>query len=474
MARFDLPSLEEGQLKSWEEKGVLRRALDRQDNPAGDFVFFEGPPTANGKPGIHHLLSRAFKDVILRFRSMQGYRIDRKAGWDTHGLPVELEVEKQLGFTKKQDIEEYGIAEFNAKCQESVWKYLDLWRKSTRRVGFWIDLEDPYITYDNGYVETLWWILKEIDQKGLLYEGHRVTPHCPRCVTSLSSHELAQGYKDTEDPSVFVKLELRDDPGRHLLIWTTTPWTLPANVAVAVGADITYAEVRLPGVEGTLILAKERLTELGEEAELVAEMPGSELAGTGYRPLFATLPQDDPAAGGAYQAYEADFVSTEEGTGIVHVAPAYGEDDAELGRRFGLPTLHTVDATGTVTAEVPGQGKFFKDADAEISADLESRGLMYRSGRYEHTYPFCWRCGTPLLYYAKGTWYIRMSELRDRLQENNREINWVPSHIQEGRFGEWLREVKDWALSRERFWGTPLPVWSCDGCGLNQTLGGLD
>ncbi len=473
MAKFHLPSLEEEQLNKWEANNVFKRILARKKNPRGDFVFFEGPPTANGKPGIHHLLARAYKDVILRFRTMQGYRIDRKAGWDTHGLPVELEVEKQLGFTKKQDIEQYGIAAFNAKCRESVWKYLDLWQKSTKRIAFWVDLDHPYVTYENDYVESLWWILKEVDKKGLLYQGYRVTPHCPRCVTSLSSHELAQGYKDTEDPSVYVKFQVSEKEKKYFLVWTTTPWTLPANVALAVGPAVRYVEAKMKETGDTFVLARERLAVLDGEYEVMKEMSGADLVGMRYAPLYQTMTYDDKRAANAYGVYAADFVSTGDGTGIVHIAPAFGEDDAALGSEKNLPTLLTVDNTGMMTADVPGKGKFFKKADADISADLASRGLLYKSETYMHSYPFCWRCGTPLLYYAKSSWYIAMSKLRESLRKHNQAINWVPAHIKEGRFGEWLKDVKDWALSRERYWGTPLPVWQCGSCKEKTVIGSL-
>ncbi|MBU1028989.1 class I tRNA ligase family protein, partial [Patescibacteria group bacterium] len=452
----------------------LERNQRPADNPRGNFVFYEGPPTANGKPGIHHILARSFKDAIVRYRTMRGYRVDRKAGWDTHGLPVELEVEKQLGFTKKQQIEEYGVAAFNRQCRESVWKYLDLWQDITRRIGFWVDLDDPYITYQNDYIESLWWILKEVhgkelDGQPMLYEGHRVTPHCPRCDTSLSSHELAQGYKDVEDPSVYVKLRLMTDPEQSFLVWTTTPWTLPANVAIAVGNDITYTTVKLGSGE-KLILAKDRLEVLDEEYIIESEVKGVELIGRQYEPLYRLVVDDEKA----YRVYAANFVSTAEGTGIVHIAPAYGEDDALLGNEHGLPVAHSVNQTATVTADVPGQGKFFKEADDDIKADLHDRQLLYKEGLYTHSYPFCWRCSTPLLYFAKKSWYIRMSKLREELLANNEQINWVPEHIKQGRFGEWLREVKDWALSRERYWGTPLPVWKCTQCAKQRVIGGVE
>ncbi len=477
MTKFHLPSIEKSRLQEWEDKRVLQQILERnqrpEDNPRGSFVFYEGPPTANGKPGIHHILARSFKDCIVRHRTMQGYRVDRKAGWDTHGLPVELEVEKQLGFTKKQDIEEYGVAPFNRKCSESVWKYLDMWQDITRRIGFWVDLDDPYITYKNEYVESLWWILKdissrEVDGQPLLYEGHRVTPHCPRCDTSLSSHELAQGYKDVDDPSVYVKMKFVNDDSSAFLVWTTTPWTLPANTALAVGENVDYVVAKLVSGE-RLVLARALLGVLEDEYEVESEMKGSELVGQSYVPLFRAPEAND----NSYKVYAADFVSTEDGTGIVHIAPAYGEDDALLGNEHNLPVAQSVNQTATVIADVPGKGDFFKDADPKIAADLNERGLLYKEGTYNHSYPFCWRCSTPLLYFAKKSWYIRMSKLRDELMKNNDNINWVPSHIKDGRFGEWLREVKDWALSRERYWGTPLPVWKCTECDEQRVIGGL-
>ncbi len=485
MAKFHLPTIEEEQLAKWDERKVLKQVFERsKDGSRKPFVFFEGPPTANGKPGIHHLLARSFKDVLLRFKTMQGYRIDRKAGWDTHGLPVELEVEKQLGFTKKQDIEQFGISAFNAKCRESVWKYLDLWQKSTRRVAFWVDMENPYITYKNDFVESLWSIFKEIDKKRLLYKGYRVTPHCPRCVTSLSSHELAQGYKNTEDPSVFVKFPAAGRKNTFYLVWTTTPWTLSANVALAVGPKVVYVEAKMKETGEVLILAEERLSVLDGAFDIVkkgsweSDLFSGTLTddfGRGYEPLYGqAMPENEQYKNHAYRIYPADFVSTGDGTGIVHIAPAFGEDDATLGRKASLPTLLTVDTTGMVTSDSPGKGKFFKKADEEVKADLTARGLLYKSGTIVHSYPFCWRCDTPVLYYAKSSWYVRMSSLRDQLIANNNQINWVPSHIKDGRFGEWLKDVKDWAISRERYWGTPLPVWQCESCEKTRVIGGFD
>ena len=480
MAKFNLPLIEKSELENWKEKRILQQILERNrkpaENPRGKFVFYEGPPTANGRPGTHHVLARAFKDAVVRYRTMRGYCIDRKAGWDTHGLPVELEVEKQLGFTKKQQIEEYGVAAFNRKCRESVWKYLDLWQDITRRIGFWVDMDDPYITYKNDYVESLWWILKEISSQEIegqpmLFEGYRTTPHCPRCVTSLSSHELAQGYKDVEDLSVFVKFAVKGQPGLFFLAWTTTPWTLPANLALAVRSDIEYVEVKLEGSDERFILAKALLGVLLSGHEIVSEKKGSDLVGLEYEPLYDIAPADSRSK--VYRVYTADFVSMEDGTGIVHIAPAYGDDDAELGREYGLPPVLSVDAVGIMADGLPGGGKSFKESDDDVRADLVSRGLLYKEEKYLHSYPFCWRCGTPLMYLAKRSWYIRMSKLREELAANNQQINWVPSHIKDGRFGEWLREAKDWALSRERYWGTPLPVWKCTACNKTRVIGGL-
>lgn len=475
MAKFHLPTLEEEQLKRWEEHKVFEKLVNRKENPRGNFVFFEGPPTANNKPGIHHQLTRAYKDAIPRFRTMQGYHVDRKAGWDTHGLPVELEVEKTLGFTKKQDIEAYGIAKFNAKCRENVWTYLDQWEKITTRIGFWLDLKNPYVTYKNDYVESLWWILKEIDKSGRLYQGYRVTPHCPRCVTSLSSHELALGYKDVEDPSVFVKFAIDAGRKEYFLVWTTTPWTLPANIALAVGAEIVYVKAKMKESGETLVLAKDRLSVLDGEYETFEEVKGADLKHWSYAPLYQTLANaGEQELLNNYKVYTADFVSTTDGTGIVHIAPAFGEDDGRLGKQENLTTLITVDSTGAVTADVPGKGKFFKKADDDIRADLDARGLLYKSSTYLHSYPFCWRCGTPILYYAKSSWYIRMNDLRETMVAMNKRINWTPEHIREGRFGEWLKDVKDWALSRERYWGTPLPVWKCGSCEEKIVIGSLE
>ncbi len=445
-------------LEFWKKQDIFKKSIKwREDKP--HFVFFEGPPTANGLPGIHHCLSRIYKDTVCRYKTQTGYRVDRKAGWDTHGLPVELGIEKKLGLSGKDQIEDYGIEAFVKQCKESVFEIEKAWEKLTDRIAFWLDLENRYMTLTNDYIETLWYILKETHKKGLLYEGYKVVPYCPRCGTTLSSHEVAQGYKeDTKDPSITVKLELVDDPGTYLLVWTTTPWTLPANVAVAVKADATYVIVK-QGDE-KLVMVKNLLEKLmeGKEYEVLYEVPGSQLERKKYKPLFSFLPPEKPA----HYVTVADYVGLEDGTGIVHIAPAFGADDMDVAREYDLPVLVTVDQSGKFIKPITDwAGVFVKDADPDIIVDIKKRGLLFKSGKIFHTYPFCWRCDSPLLYYAKPSWYIAMSKLRDNLIKNNSEVNWYPNHIKEGRFGDWLREIKDWAISRERYWGTPLPIWRC-------------
>lgn len=477
MSRPNFPKREEEILSFWEKEKIFEQSL-KKDAPKGSFVFFEGPPTANGKPGIHHIESRAFKDCIPRFRRMQGYAVDRKAGWDTHGLPVELEVEKQLGFSGKKDIEAFGIGAFNAQCKKSVWKYLEDWNAITKRIGFWLDLEHPYITFDPAYVESLWWIVKQIWDKGLLYKDYKVVPYCPRCGTALSSHELAQGYKDVVDRAVYIKFKVLNDEmtPTYLVAWTTTPWTLPSNVALAVGADIAYVKVKAN--EEFLWVAKARVEEAtGGNYDIVEETTGAELVGLTYEPLYPFV--RDALKGSvsetAWTVVPADFVSTSDGSGIVHTAVMYGADDFELGTKVGLPKYHLVGLDGRFTTEAGTfAGMFVKDADAPIIADLEARGLLLSSGNVTHAYPFCWRCKTALIYYAKDSWYIRMSALREELILQNEQIHWEPAHIKEGRFGEWLREVKDWAFSRERYWGTPMPIWECQECGDFRCIGSFD
>ncbi len=469
---------EEEILAFWQENKIFEKSLEK--NKAGnwlfgkkEFVFYEGPPTANGKPGIHHLEARAFKDAIPRYKTMQGFYVRRKGGWDTHGLPVELQVEKQLGLKSKKEIEEYGIAAFNKKCKESVWEYKDIWEKFTKRIGYWIDLENPYITYDNSYIESVWNILKEVDKKNLLYKDYKVVPWCPRCGTALSSHELAQGYETVKDLSITVEFKLKDSPNTSVLAWTTTPWTLPGNVALAVGQNIDYVEIEKKD-EGVgdlvrFILAKDRLESVfgSDEYKIIKEMKGKDLVGLNYEPLYDFLKNNFEQEGQesfqkAYKVYAADFVNTEDGTGIVHTAVMYGQDDFVLGTKIGLPKYHLVDESGHFISGTDFlEGKFVKDEETtvEIIKDLAHRNLLFKKEKYEHSYPHCWRCKTALIYYARDSWYIKMSSLREELVEQNKNINWEPSHIKEGRFGEWLREIKDWAISRERYWGTPLPVW---------------
>jgi len=470
------PALEERVLARWREEDVFARSLEaRADAPV--WSFYEGPPTANGRPGSHHVLARVFKDVYPRYKTMCGYRVPRKAGWDCHGLPVELEVEKQLGISSKQEIEEFGIAEFNRRCRESVFEYVEDWNKLTERIGFWIDLDDPYVTLDDDYIESVWWSLKKLWDEDRLYEGHKVVPYCPRCGTALSSHEVAQGYEDVKDPSIYVRFPLLggdgSEAGESLLVWTTTPWTLPGNVAVAVAPDVTYVRARVGGE--TVILAEPLVEKvLGEEAEALDRFPGTDLVGRAYRgPVFA-LSDGGPA--NAFRVLAGDFVTTEDGTGLVHIAPAFGEDDYAVAAANGVfdPTdaatlYNPVGLDGKFTAQVTGfEGQFVKDAATTkaLIADLEARDLLFREQVYEHSYPHCWRCGTPLLYYAKSSWYIATSQARDQLLANNEEIGWHPEHIKHGRFGKWLENNVDWALSRDRYWGTPLPIWECtaDGC----------
>jgi isoleucyl-tRNA synthetase len=464
------PALEERVLERWRERDVFHRSLANREG-AEVWSFYEGPPTANGRPGAHHVLSRVFKDIYPRYRTMCGYQVPRKGGWDCHGLPVELEVERELGISSKQEIEEYGIAEFNARCRESVFRYVEEWDRLTERIGFWIDLDDAYRTLDNDYIESVWWSLRRIWDDSRLYEGHKVVPYCPRCGTALSSHEVALGYEDVEDPSVYVKLPLREvtpsneipesplEPGDQLLVWTTTPWTLISNAAVAVGPEIEYARARLDSE--TFVLARDLVEKvLGEEAEVIAHFPGSALAGVSYEPPFSFITDYGPRG---HTVLEADFVTTDEGTGLVHTAIAFGEDDFRLGERYGITLQNPVTLEGTFDERITDfAGRGVKEADPDIVAALERGGRLLRAETYLHAYPHCWRCGTPLLYYAKSSWYIATSELKDRLLASNEQVNWYPEHIKHGRFGKWLENNVDWALSRDRYWGTPLPIWECE------------
>lgn len=453
------PDMEERILRLWQERDIFQRSMqERAGGP--EYVFFEGPPTSNGRPGIHHVLSRAFKDIFPRYKTMQGYYVQRRGGWDTHGLPVEIEVEKRLGLSGKQQIEEFGVAEFNRLCRAAALEIIGEWEKFTDRMAFWVDLPTAYVTFRNEYIESLWWILKQLWDKQLLYQGYKVVPYCPRCGTPLSSHELSLGYKEgTVDPSVYVKFAVKGQPGTYLLAWTTTPWTLPGNVALAVGADLDYVQAR--DRSGDLLYLATDLAEhvLAPGYTVLARLKGRDLLGLHYEPLYRFYPVEQDYA----YVVAADFVSTEDGTGIVHIAPAFGADDMEVGRRHGLPLIMTVDAAGAFKPEVtPWAGVFVKEADPAITRELDNRGLLYKAGTYEHTYPFCWRCDTPLLYYAKETWYIRTSQVKDDLVRLNQEINWYPEHIRDGRFGNWLENNVDWALGRDRYWGTPIPIWKSD------------
>ena len=571
--QLNLPEREEKILEFWEHNKIFEKSL-KKTAKGKPYVFYEGPPTANAAPGIHHLESRSFKDVIPRYKTMAGFFVPRKAGWDTHGLPVEIQVEKALGLKTKKDIEKYGVAQFNEKCRESVWQFKEEWEKSTKRLGFWLDLENPYITYETKYIESLWRIIKEIWKKKLLYQDFKVVPWCPRCETGLSSHEVGQGYKKIREDSIFVKLKLKNKKGEYLLIWTTTPWTLPANVAIAVNPKIEYTKYKIPnhkqitnpdfasatrsgkiedprfvsrGARGTnrdkSQISKSEVQideyeyvwsatvpphETGEVIEVVERISGKSLLGTEYEPLFKVLNEYSLGSEPEYKIIAGDFVSTEEGTGMVHLAPAFGDDDmraiksyyrrperlkpddsvhlgsegtqrkdsspaAQNDDRLNYPILHTLNENGTIKKGIAGAGKFAKEADKDIVAELKKRGLFHAVKPYEHDYPHCWRCQTPLLYFAKNAWWIRMTALKEKLLKNNSKINWIPEHIREGRFGEFLREVRDWAFSRERFWGTPLPIWQCqigksqipnpkpqiknykqNGCGNYSVVGSLE
>ncbi|MEX2228608.1 MAG: isoleucine--tRNA ligase [Dehalococcoidia bacterium] len=508
-SRVSFPRQEEGILDLWRARDVFHRSVT--ERPADRiFTFYEGPPTANGNPGIHHVLARVFKDLIPRYRTMRGDRVPRKGGWDTHGLPVELEVEKQLGFSSKREIEAYGVEEFNRRCRESVFRYVAEWERMTERIGFWIDTEDAYVTYHPDYIESAWWIFKRLWDNGLMFREFRVTPHCPRCETSLSSHEIAQGYEDdTPDPGVTLRfrlpaggvirdsaraaLRLADGVPTSLLAWTTTPWTLSGNTALAVSPEATYALVEREddhlGRERVVVAQALVGASVGDGGNVVATFPGTTLLGIEYEPLYEasawegveTLAFVDgrtqrlkalDALPGRRVVASAE-VTTDEGTGILHVAPAFGEVDYELGKREGLRFLQPVRLDGTMIGG-PGDGIFAKDADALISRDLRERGLLFKSETIRHTYPFCWRCHAPVLYYAKPSWYIRTTAVAQQLIEHNQQIHWVPDHVRNGRFGEWLAGNVDWAVSRERYWGTPLPLWVCEHCGNVTCVGSFD
>ncbi len=495
------PKLEEEVLRFWKENDIFRKSVEQR--PAErQFTFYEGPPYANASPGIHHVLARVFKDVIVRYTTMRGYRVPRKAGWDTHGLPAEVEVEKELGIKSKAEIEErIGIAEFNRRCRENVTRYIQEFNALTERIAFWLDLENAYMTFRNEYIESCWWIVKQLWDKELLYLDYRSVPHCPRCGTTLSDHEVAQGYREnTPDPSVYVKFRVAatralrdvlasDDSPAYLLAWTTTPWTLPGNTALAVDPEADYAVAELDGEYLVLASALAEQT-LGPGQHVIGTLKGRDLVDLKYEALYdptlwgVEAKWFDPSQNGllvsvdgatsverAYTVLGADFVSMADGTGIVHIAPAFGAEDFELGKERGLLFVQPVDLRGLLPDGSPWPGQFVKDADAGIIEELASRGLVLKSGTIRHTYPFCWRCGTPLLYYAKPSWYIRTTARQEQLIAGNEQINWYPEHIKRGRFGDWLRNNVDWAFSRERYWGTPLPAWQCQDCGTYDVIG---
>lgn len=465
--KINYHELETEVLKFWDERKIFAQSISSREGGAS-FTFYEGPPTANGKPGIHHVMARMLKDLICRYKTMQGFQVRRKAGWDTHGLPVEIEVEKMLGFKHKDDIVRYGVAKFNEECRKSVWKYKTEWEELTRTMGYWVDLDHPYITFENNYIESIWWALKQYFDKEMIYKGYKIQPYCPRCETPLSSHEVSLGYKDVKDPSVYVKLKVRGEENTYFLVWTTTPWTLISNVALAVHPEVDYVKAEHKGQN--LILAQARLSLLGDEHSILETFKGADLVGKEYERLFSYHQVSEKG----WYVVAADFVTTEDGSGIVHMAPAYGEDDYQAGRKHGLPTIHPVNKSGEFGPEVTEfAGKFVKDADPEIVANLKQRGILFKKEQYLHSYPHCWRCSSPLLYYARESWYIRTTAYSQRMVDLNKTINWIPAEVGSGRFGNWLEENKDWALSRDRFWGTPLPIWICETCGKQKCVGSV-
>ncbi|MFH1314440.1 MAG: isoleucine--tRNA ligase [Candidatus Eisenbacteria bacterium] len=463
------PEAEERILKFWEDEDIFRQSISRR-SPTKRFVFYEGPPTANGQPGVHHVITRVLKDLVCRFKTMKGYQVVRKAGWDTHGLPVEIEVEKELEFQRKEDIEEFGIEEFNKRCRESVFRYKDQWVALTRRIGFWLDLDNPYITCTNDYIESIWHILRKMWDADLIYRGHKVLPYCARCGTPLSSHEVSQGYADKEDPSIYVRLKIVDDPDTKLLVWTTTPWTLISNIAVAVDPDLTYLTVRYG--EETLIIAEDRAEAvLGEDFETLKAMKGADLVGLRYEAPYSFVKPD----GKAYVVVAAGFVTAEDGTGLVHTAPAFGEDDYNLGRQENLAFLNPVLDDGTFSEDItPWKGRFVIDTNDDIIKDLDQRGILFRAEKVIHTYPFCWRCDSPLIYYAHPSWYVKTTAFKDEMIKLNDTINWHPGEFGYNRFGQWLENNVDWALSRERYWGTPLNIWVCESCAKEYSVGSVE
>lgn len=452
-------------IKLWEDKDIVKKNFDL--NRDGEyFTFYDGPPTANGKPHIGHVVTRVMKDLIPRYKVMKGYKVLRKAGWDTHGLPVELEVEKALNISGKPQIEEYGVEDFVKKCKESVFTYANQWKDMSNKVGYWVDMDNPYVTYHNDYIESVWWALSQMWKKDLIYKGHKVVPYCPRCGTSLSSHEVAQGYKDVKETSVYVKFKVKNE-NKYILVWTTTPWTLPSNVALAVNRKYDYVEIVNNGEN--LILAKQLLSKIQGEYEITREFKGEELLGTEYEQMFKFEVPDKKA----FYVVHGDFVTLTDGTGVVHIAPAYGEDDNNIGKQNDLPLINLVDTQGNFVDEVtPWKGLFVKKADSKIVEYLKENNILYMAEKFTHSYPHCWRCDTPLLYYPRESWFIRMSSMRNQLLENNNKINWYPDNTRTGRMGKFLEGVIDWGISRERYWGTPLPIWECE-CGHRECIGSI-
>lgn len=463
---LDFCGREEEIIEFWKQNSVFEQSVKQNEgNPR--FGFFDGPPTANGKPHIGHILTRVIKDIIPRYRTMKGYYVERKAGWDTHGLPVELEVEKSLGINGKQDIEAYGIEPFIQKCKESVWKYKGEWERMSDRIGYWADMKHPYITYDNNYIESVWWAVKQIDQKGLLYKGHKIVPYCPRCGTAISSHEVAQGYKDVEDRTIYVKFAVKGQNNRYFVAWTTTPWTLPSNAALCMHPDIDYACVQVGDEQYVLAQALVETLFDKDSYSVVDVRKGRDYVGVEYEPLFDYYKGEEKA----FYVTNADYVTTTDGTGIVHIAPAFGEDDSKVGAAYGLPFIQLVDDRGRMSADTAYAGMFVKDADKQIIKDLKAQGKILKEKMHTHSYPFCWRCDTPLIYFARSGWFVAMSRFRRELVRNNNTINWIPPTIGSGRMGNFLENNIDWAVSRERYWGTPLPVWVCDKCGKKHVVG---